>query len=134
VGHDPGVSLRLHHLRRLLNQPASRAVVWLVVAALLVASGSRFGFHAHADDGEGHSHHHDFPVLVDHADAAADAGAGNDGTAAVLHGHDLATNATLTVAVATPAITPAPAASLLGTAAPPPDARPSSPPIRPPIA
>jgi hypothetical protein len=110
-------------------------MAWLVVAALLVASASRFGFHAHVDDGEGHSHHHAFPALVDHLDDAQDPVDG-DGVAAdaVLHGHDLGTVATLTVSVATPDITPAPSTAVLATTAPRPDAGPLAPPIRPPIA
>jgi hypothetical protein len=141
VRHDPGVNPSLQRIRYLLTRPGSRAAVWLMVAALLLASASRFGFHAHDDAGEGHSHHHAFPVLVDHTDGAPDRhggdGDGNgDGTVAtgVLHGHDLGTVATLTMAAATEIITPAPSASVLATAAPPPDSRPSAPPIRPPIA
>lgn len=124
---------RLNRVRSLLNRPASRAAVWLLVAALLMGSATRFGFHAHADDGDGHGHHHDYPALVDHHGQSG--GDADDGEgAAVLHGHDFATVATLTVSDHVPGLTPAPLARVQATPASPPDCRPTAPPIRPPIA
>lgn len=130
------MTFRLHRLRCLLARPPSRALSLLVVAALLIASTSRIGFHSHAEagDGHGHGHHPAAFALVDHHHHDDQDHAGDDGSSRVLHGHDFGTVATLTLADATLRLATAPSARVSATPDASPDSRPTAPPIRPPIA